>query len=246
MVGMKRFWVCGIVLALSATVRAGDREKALEVVNAAIKAHGGEDALTKVQTAIRSGNVSQPVGGKDIALIAEVTLGLPGRFRLDLMTVDKSLRVLSVLNVDRAWRASNGMAVELSKDALQELQEEGYVELLATLVPLKKDVFDLAPIEGKMVNDKPTLGIKVSHKGQADTQLYFDKESGLLVKIERRTRTGGILLDKEYILADFKEFNGVRLPTRRTEFLSGKKAAELSAATYRFPARVDESAFVRP
>jgi hypothetical protein len=227
-------WGCGIVLALTGSAQAGPREMALEIIDKAIKAHGGSDGLTRAQTAIRTGNAVQMVGTTEVALATEVTLAVPTRMRGDFTSKDKTLRIVMVLNGDRAWRASNGMAVELPKEALEELQEEAYVEWVATVVPLKMDGFNLSPADGKMVNGKPTVAVKVARKGHSDAVLYFDKDDGLLVEIERKTRTAGLLVNKEYIFSEFKEFNGVKLPTKRTELLANKKAAELTGATYRF------------
>jgi hypothetical protein len=227
-------WGCGIVLALSGGAEAGPREMALEVIDRAIKAHGGADALAKVATAVRTGSAVQNIGTAEVTLTTEVTLGLPARMRGDFSSKEKGIRIVMVLNGDRAWRSSNGMAVELPKEALEELQEEAYVEWIATLLPLKMDGFDLSVGDGKMVNGKPTVGVKVARKSHFESVLYFDKDDGLLVEIERKTRTAGLLLNKEYIFSEFKEFNGVKLPTKRTELLAGKKAAELTGAMYRF------------
>jgi hypothetical protein len=218
---------------------------ALEVIDRAIKAHGGADALAKVATVVRTGSAVQVIGTMELSLTTEVTLGLPARMRGDFASQDKALRIIMVLNGDRAWRSSNGMAVELPKEAVEELQEEAYVEWVSTLVPLKQDGFDLSPADAKMVNGKPTVAIKVARKGHQDETLYFEKDTGLLVELERKTRTAGLFLNKEYIFSDFKEFNGVKLPTKRTELLAGKKAAELTGAMYRFD-KVDEGKFARP
>src|SRR5262249_25113206 len=129
---------------------------------------------------------------------------------------------------------------------LEELREEAYVQWLATLVPLKKDPFELAPVPEIKVDGKPAGGVKVSSKGHGDVKLYFDKASGLLVKIERPAREAGLQVDKEYVYSDHKTFDGVKLPTRSVELLNGKKFTQLSSAAYKFLDKPDASAFDKP
>ena len=42
---------CGWLFVTTAPVSAGDREDALAIIDRAVKAHGGADALAKVRTA---------------------------------------------------------------------------------------------------------------------------------------------------------------------------------------------------
>src|SRR6202011_4293737 len=103
-----------------------------------------------------------------------------------------------------------------------------------------------APLPEAKVNGQPAAGVKVASKGHADAKLYFDAATHLLVKIERTTREAGLSLDKEYLFGDHKDFDGVKLPTRLTETLEGKKASELTSASYKFPSKPDDAAFSKP
>ena len=77
-------------------------------------------------------------------------------------------------------------------------------------------------------------------------KLYFDKGTHLLVKVERVSEEAGVKLDKEYLLSDPKEFDGVKLPTRLVETLGGKKASESTFTSYKFPSKPDDAAFAKP
>jgi hypothetical protein len=236
--------VGAVLLALSAPVRAGERETALALIDGAIKAHGGEQALSRAQTMIRnvSGNLS--VGG-EVSFTGETILSLPGRAK-QTVNLDKAGQVIIVLNGDRGWSTAGGMVGEMGKDALENLREEVYVEWLATLVPLKKTGFELVPVSDKTVDGRAAAGIKAASKGHGDARLYFDKGSGLLVQVERESKEAGIPALKEYVFGGHKDFDGVKLPTKRTELLKGTKIAEVTSATYKFPTKVEDSTFGRP
>src|SRR5438105_10001323 len=103
-----------VLLGLTGAVRAGDRETALALIDQAIKAHGGEQALAKAQTVVRSVSGTLSLGG-DVNFTGETTFGLPGRVRQSIQ-LDKAGQLLIVLNGDRGWRSAGGIVNEMSKE----------------------------------------------------------------------------------------------------------------------------------
>jgi hypothetical protein len=136
--------------------------------------------------------------------------------------------------------------VEVGKEELSDLQEEGYMWWVLTLVPLKDKAFELTTLPDTTVDNRPAAGLKVSSKGHEDIKLYFDRDRGLLVKAERKGKEVGLPVDKAYQFSDYKTFDGVQLPTKYVEFTNGKKFLEVTSITYQFPTRVEESTFAKP
>jgi hypothetical protein len=223
------------------TARAGDREDALALIDQAIQAHGGADALAKARTAVRSGEGIIYVGDAKTPFTNQETFDLPDRYRISV-NLDNKAHLISAINGEKGWQAEEGTVNDLGAQRLKEMREELYIMWLQTLTPLKKDAFDLAPIKdaGKVV------GVKASSKGHADVSLTFDPDTHLLVKVERVAEQAGLKLNKQDLFSDYKEFDGVKLPTRQVEMLSGKKFSELNSATYKFPSKPDDAAFARP
>jgi hypothetical protein len=240
--------VLPLVLA-GAAVRADDREPAA-VLAAALQAHGGADALAKTRLMSRSDTgVMAVLPGQEVPFSDELTLQLPQRWRWILEAGppgQKSLYLVTV-NGDRGWQAAGGAPMEMSKNRLEEVREEGYVMWLATLLPLKTDSdFRLSSLPDARVDGRPAAVLNITHPGHGDVKLSFDKESGLLVKAERRGKEAGIVVTKEYQYGNHKDFDGVKLPTRYAELTNGKKFVDVTAATYKFLSRVDDSTFARP
>src|SRR5262245_49232832 len=116
-----------------------------------------------------------------------------------------------------------------------------------TLVPLKKDTgnqFSLLP-EIK-VHDAQAVGILIKNKAHVDLKLYFDKNTGLLVKIQRHAKEGGVDVDKEYLYNDHKEVDGVKMPFKTVEIVNGKKFTELHTSSFKFPNKIDDALFKQP
>jgi hypothetical protein len=232
-------------LVVAASVRADDRQAALAVIEQAIKAHGGADALARSANSTRSGKGTISVEGKELAVMTEVVLSLPDRERVAVI-VEKQLPITIVLNNDKGWKLTGGAAADLPKDSLEDLRGEAYVWWLTTLVPLKKAPFELSPLPESKVNGKPAVGVKVAHKGQPDAKLYFDKASGLLVKIERRAKEAGLEVFKEYFYSDHKEIDGLKVPLREVVHVNGRKLQDVTLTAFKVLAKPDDSAFSKP
>jgi hypothetical protein len=95
--------------------------------------------------------------------------------------------------------------------------------------------------QGKVVQ-----GVKAARKGRDDLELYFDKETGLLVRTRRDTAFGGLTAEKEYVFGDYKEFAGGKWPTKLQELINGNLLIDGKVESYRFPDKADESKFSRP
>src|SRR5262249_10151362 len=133
-----------------------------------------------------------------------------------------------VVNGDKVWRKMlDGDAEEIKdKDKIAEVKEDRYVEQVRSLLPLIKDKeFKFEPLGEVKVEDKPAVGVLVKHKGHKDVNLYFDKKSGLLVKVEQTVKDEATDKDimQETILSDYKEIGGVKHSMKMVVNREGKK-----------------------
>ncbi len=229
----------------ASAARAGDREDALAIIDQAIQAQGGADALAKSRTAVRHGKGVVYQGDQEQAFTDEMTLDLPDRWQRSLQ-IGMDVRFNVAVAGDKGWHALGGKVEDLGPERLKELREELYVLWLETLLPLRGEGFDLAPLPEIKVNGKPAVGVQASSKGRPDVKLYFDRATHLLTKVEWSGQEAGQPHAKEHFLGDFKEFDGVKLPTHWVETIDGKKISELTSAEYKFPAKVDDAAFTKP
>jgi len=106
----------------------------------------------------------------------------------------------------------------------------------------------LTKLDEIKVGDKPAVGVKVSAKGHKDFKLFFDKSSGLPVKKVR------ICLDvegsqeelSEALYADYKDFDGIKFPTKVTFSRDGKKRTEWELLEVKLLDKVDPAEFEKP
>jgi hypothetical protein len=225
-------------------LRADDRDKALAIIDKAIKAHGGARALDKAQMRSRTGKGVFCLP-RDIPLTTEETVHFPDRCRV-VLNPDRD-RIILVLNGDKGWTQAGGTTQEMPKTVLKEKQEELYVWRLMTLTPLRKDEFQLKPLADAKVQDWDTAVVRVSRKDFPDARLFFDKKSGLLVKIARRATESGLTVAKEYVYSDHQEFDGVKMPTKEVITINGDtKYSEVKFSKYKVLSRVEDKLFEKP
>ena len=77
-------------------------------------------------------------------------------------------------------------------------------------------------------------------------QLYFDTRDNLLVKGVYRSREAGVEVTKESLFADYKDFGGLKQPTKQTVSMNGKKIEDWTYESYSFPDRIDAKVFAKP
>ncbi|HEY7310441.1 MAG TPA: hypothetical protein VH643_13835 [Gemmataceae bacterium] len=247
----------GVMLAAAvaapASVRAADGDKpgvdvtknaAAAIIEKAIKAHGGAEALNKAQKRTRSGQGVIVLNKNEVPFKTEETVGFPGRCRVDL-DLGKT-RLVVVLNGDKGWMQAGGASQPMDKASYTERRDELYVWWLMTLTPLLKDDFELKPLADAKVNGQDAAVVKVSRKDRPVIRLYFDKKSGLLLKIARRGENAGVPITMEYQYRDHKEFDGVKWPATELTTMNGNKLSEVKFASYKSLDRVEDKTFEKP
>ena len=228
----------------AAAARADDQAEARAVVDKAIKATGGEEKLARYKAMTWSETGTYYGMGEGLPYTASYAVQWPDRFRMDIKDV-----FLMVRDGDKGWVKMGGETQELSKEQIAEQKEEHHGGYLTTLLPLKDKAVTLTPLKEIKVGDRPAVGVKASSKGHRDVSLYFDKQTGLLVKSEVRVKAeeqGGKEVTQESVYADHKEVDGLKVPMKMVITRDGKKFVEATHTELKFPDKLDAKLFSKP
>jgi hypothetical protein len=117
------------------------------------------------------------------------------------------------------------------------------------LIPLKDaKVYTLSLLGESTVNEKPAVGVKVTRKDYRDINLYFDKNTGLLAKIERQALDSMTQQEvaEERIIVEYQEVDGQKVAKKVLVNRDGKKFTEAEVLEYKPSAKVEESDFAKP
>lgn len=243
--------VClGLLLAAPAARAQNDDPKA--IIEKAVKAHGGEEALTKHPAYRAKLKGALEVMGLSLDFSSEGLMTRNDRMRseivLDVMGVKVS--VVQVFNGQQGWmKVGDEETKDVEEEHLKEMKEEGHSVRVGSLVPLLKDkAYTLAYLGEIKVGDKPAVGVKVQAKGFREIDLWFDKASGLMVKTQRTTYdlTARKEVLKETYLSDYQEANGVKHARKVRIDQDGKKLLEGEITEYKVLDKVDDREFAKP
>lgn len=239
----------GVVLAAAVNLRADDAV-ARAAVDRAVKAHGGADILAKFPASTVQFKGTFHGMGQAIPFTGEVAShkGDRHRFEVAVEAGGQKFQLAHVLAGDKGWVKANGATKEMDKDELTEAREEAHAAWVATLAPLKDKAFELSLIGEVQVEGKAAAGVKVSHKDRRDVNLYFDKETGLLVKTESRVKDegSGQEVTDEAFLSDYKDVQGTKQPMKVVVKRDGKLYVEGEVTDITLAESLDVSVFAKP
>ena len=234
-----------VVVTITGSARA-DEKDARAIIKRAITSHGGAEALTKAQMCKRTDKGKQAIVDKEEPFVSQVTRSLPNKVRLEIK-MGKVFETTIVLDGETGWQADNGApAGKMLAGRMREVREEIFLWHLTTLVPLLEPGFTLSTLPESKVGGETVVGVKVEHKGKADTKLYFNKRNGILISAERRVFEAGLPIDKEYLYEGHKSFGGAMLPTKETVKQNKRKWTEFTISDYTFPTKFDATTFAKP
>lgn len=233
--------VSGIII-FSVRGNKDEDAKMREIIARAIKAHGG-DNLERYKASISK------TKGKllDLEYTTETTLELPDRSRT--VAESKLGKFIQVLNGDKGWVKLGDLSRECVKEELDEMREQLNAAQISHLTVLNNREYKLSPLGEEKIDDRPAIGIRIEHSGFRDINLYFDKETNLLLKTETRIKDplrGGEEVAAETLYSDYKDVEGVMTAHRITIRYDGKTyiEGELSEVTY--AEKLDDSVFSKP
>jgi hypothetical protein len=238
----------GVSLALApAAARAADEPK--DILAKAIKAHGGEEALTKYKAAQlkTKGKIDAP-GVGEIEFTQEMSYMIPDKFRdsMELKVAGQTISIFTLVNGDKTTLEVNGKAMELPDSAKDSLKDAGNLIQISRLVPLKDKPYELSIIGEDKVEGKKVVGIRVSAKDKKDVSVYFDKETGLIAKVEHRTAepmTGKEITEERIITEYGKDKNGIATAKKIVVKHDGKQFLEAEILEVTLLEKLDDSEF---
>lgn len=237
-----------VLLAAAPGLRAADDDPKA-ILTRAIKAHGGEEFLTNHPAArsTNKGKINVP-GLGEAEFTQDVQYMLPDKLKdnLELSIAGQKITIVTLMNGDKLSVEAAGKPVEITDAVKSAMKDAIRMVKVARLVPLVKDKeYELSLFGEAKVEDKPAVGVRVSAKGQKDLTLFFDKETGLLVKLEHRTAEPGTgnEVNEERIVREYaKDQDGIPVPKKVIVKHDGKTFVEAEAEVT-YLEKIDDSEF---
>jgi outer membrane lipoprotein-sorting protein len=242
--------VCVVaLLAAVSSIRADDDAAKLRaVIDKAIKAHGGADNLKKFPASVIKSKGTYYGMGEGIEYTQEISIQHPGQMRVEVDA--NNFKFVQVFDKNKGWRKiGDGDAEKMSKEEVAEAQEQMYAGGLTHLVVLQDKSYKLAPLGEIKVGDRAAIGVRVEHEGHRPVSMYFDKDKGLLLKVEtngKDTQNDNKEFTAEELFSEYKKVDGLMVAHKVTINRDGKKYLEYEITEYKPSEKLDDSVFAKP
>ena len=237
------------LLVMALPLKADDADAAKDIINKAIKAAGSEEKLSKLKAATIKFKGTFQEGDMNIPLTGEmITQGADqSRAVIQADIGGQAVTIIEVLNRNKGWKKEESTK-EMTADELKEARDGVHESWVATLVPLKDKAYTLTALGEIKVDDRPAVGVRVSAKDRRDVNLYFDKDTNLLVKSEMRVKdeAAGMEVNQETFYGDYKEVAGIQEAMRFVVKRDGKPFLNAQVEEIRRQEKVDDSVFGKP
>jgi len=246
---MKRFALAlALGFATSQLLYSAEIDKeSRAIVEKAIEAHGGQDALKKYvagKTTVK-GNMS--MFKMDVPFSGEVLHALPEQLKMQLSfeIAQQKIKLVQTINGKSIATTVNGEVKKLSDEEKAELKQALLIQEVSALLPLLEGKkFTVKALKDGKVGDAPVSVIRVSAEGMIDTDFAFDKKTGLMVKSSRQalSETGAKVLE-ESVMSDYKKSGGVLIPMKVVVTRDGEKFMTMTITEAKVLDKIDPKEF---
>ena len=209
-----------------------------QVIDKYIQALGGAAAIQKVSSRVEKGNAE--VMGQKVAIT--VYAKAPDK-RASYMSTPKGDSVTAYNGAAGGWLGNPGRPIHDMSTA-----EAAAASLDADLrfaTDLKTIFTELRPAPAAKIGDHETNVLIGARTNQPPVKLYFDQQSGLLVRMVRFSDTILGLNPTQIDYADYRDVNGVKTPFRWTLARpSGAFTIQIDSVQQNVP--IEDAKFTRP
>lgn len=239
-----------VLLALSPALRAEEPDPKATITKA-IKASGAKDDGKPINMTWHDVGVVS-VAGMKLDYTGGFAFRAPDALRYDMAVevMGVKLKMIGVINADKVWGSLDGKVVEVTGEKKEYEQSMAYQLWVTSLTQLTRDKgFKLSSVVGKKVNDKPTSGVLVERKDKPVVTLYFDEESGLMVKSEINVKDefqGWKEVLEEVYYEDYKDVDGRKEFEKMRVVRDGKTFIESKMSGMKSPEKLDAKLFEKP
>lgn len=202
-----------------------------------VQAVGGSSAIDKVMTRVMKGTID--VGGKSLPI--DIYCKAPDE-RISFTHMPEGDSV-TAFNGREGWLGMPGRPIrEMHGSDLDGASIDANLHLATQL----RKMFTEMRVRGtEKIGDQEAYQVVGQREGKPPIRLYFDQQSGLLVRLIRYGDTALGLLPTQIDYADYRDVSGLKVPYSWTlSRPSGRFTIQVSEVQQNVP--VDEARFVKP
>jgi hypothetical protein len=220
------------------------------LINRVLEAYGGETRLSRLQAFVERTKVTAP-DGHLISTLDRYTQ-LPDRIRVEseFEVQGKRVRCAMVYAGDRSWRHTEGQPTVPHRSSFKGRREPLKYAGPRTWLRLKAPAYTLRLLDETKVGDRLVFGIGVKSPDASEERCFFDKETGLLVKVEQTLSfsypAGKPPVLEETLYSRYEAVDGIPIARAITKKSDGRTTQQIEVVEFRVADRLNAELFQEP
>lgn len=170
----------------------------------------------------------------------------PNKMRIEIVAMGQ--KMLMIINGEKGWAVVPGAGKQpLPQEAINQTKNQNDI--------LSNMTWDLTKVDIKLLDDKEegakkydVVEVKTKDtKTPGSTQvLYIDKSTGLIDYVEGKVENEGKMVEFTTRFADYKDFSGVKIPTKMTVEANGQVVSTVKINKFELEYPVADWMFAEP
>jgi predicted Zn-dependent peptidase len=218
-----------------------DTAKAKEVLAAAVDAHGGIEKLQAVKNIVLEARAtaSTPMGQMQIE--GKSYYLYPDKFRQDVKMPQGEMSYL--FDGTTGFALTPMGAQPLPPDVANSFKDAVYRETLWLLTNLTQNEISIQYAGTEEVQGKPAHVLLVPQPSGEVLRLFVSEETRYVVKIAYREMAQGVTANRETLMDDYRDVDGVKVPYHTVQNVDGQLFSESWITGVTLNAELDETLF---
>ena len=237
-------------VSLAGAPSRADEAQVNQILDKAIKALGGEEKLSKAEAFTWKSKGKITIEGNQNEVSTEATVQGLDHFQsiFEGEFNGNKVKGLAILNGDKGWRKFGDQNMDMDPDAIKNEKRTVYLMVVpVTIVPLKSKGFKVETAADESVKGKSAAVLKVTGPDGKDFTLYFDKDSGLPVRLVAKvTGWRGEEYVQDSTFSDYKDFGGFKKAAKTSIKRDGEDFLEAEIADFKVLDKVPADTFAEP
>lgn len=245
-------WLLVLIPAGSVALpRAGadDAAEARKIVERAIQVTGLEKTAKNTGTTLK-GKGTLTLMGAMIPFTMTGYFQLPdksrGEIHIDVM--GQQLEIINVFNKDKGWLKIGENVIDMTQDQIDEAKDSLHNTVVTSLLPLREPSYQLSLLGPMKEDGKELVGVLVKAKDKPDVKLWFGATTGLLTKVEMKTKDGmtGMEVHEVTYFSDYRDTKGVKVAFKYKTLRDGNVFIEAELESWESVPKHPDSLFEKP
>lgn len=224
-------------------IQPGDDTQARALVNRAVEAHGGLEALQAVKRFVADADTVLATPDGDMSAKTRTYVEYPDHVRVDATLGEVHLS--QVYAAGRGWMKDPGGVREAPPEVLAEFRASARRDPVTLLLQAATGAspVSLGPEEG--FEGRVVRPVIVAGDGGAPVRIYIDPDSGRIARLAYEVRADRTFQAEERF-DDYRAIDGVSFPFKATVVRDGLVVVERTLTALRVNPTLAEDTFTRP